>query len=156
MSSNEGLLGLLILTLLLYCCTIEGLSIVGRLISNISSKMASEKRTFHVYPYHHEPTSWFDTNQYSNVKVVHIVRHAQGTHNINRKFRDEINLYARLTDTGVEQCQRLAKRIRDARDSPLTRLRNNTQLIVTSPLARCIQTSLHAFPMLKDTPIVAY
>lgn len=71
-----------------------------------------------------------------HVKVLHIVRHAQGTHNVNKNYRDEINLDARLTELGRQQCEQLAQRVTDL---PI-------DLIVTSPLTRCVQTALYSFP----------
>jgi broad specificity phosphatase PhoE len=75
--------------------------------------------------------------------VLHVVRHAQGFHNVNQEYRDIVNLDARLTELGVEQCRQLANRIRQADpNSPLASLASSLQLVVTSPLTRCIQTAL--------------
>lgn len=76
-----------------------------------------------------------------HVKTVHIVRHAQGTHNVKKEYRDIRNLDARLTDFGKEQCAELAGK------SP--ELVSNDAVVISSTLTRCIQTSLHSFPHLE-------
>jgi broad specificity phosphatase PhoE len=86
--------------------------------------------------------------RYSNVKVIHIIRHAEGTHNVNRQYKDEINIDARLTEKGIAQCQDLAAAIAD---SPSHHV-HNAELVITSTMTRCIQTALKAFPMLVEKP----
>jgi hypothetical protein len=39
-----------------------------------------------------------------NVKLIHMVLHAEGTHNVHKEYKDAINLDARLTTKGIEQC----------------------------------------------------
>lgn len=73
---------------------------------------------------------------YDQVKVLHVVRHAQGVHNINKNYRDEIFLDARLTELGRQQSEKLAQKV----------LNLSIDLIVTSPMTRCIQTLMYSFP----------
>jgi len=76
-----------------------------------------------------------------HVKTVHIVRHAQGTHNVKKEYKDMRHLDARLTDYGKQQCAELAS------NSPS--LVSKDAIVVSSTLTRCIQTSLHSFPHLE-------
>lgn len=92
--------------------------------------------TVDVYPLSHR-----DQLDGHHVKTVHIVRHAQGTHNVKQEYKDIRNLDARLTDHGKQQCANLAS------NSPT--LVSDKAVVVTSPLTRCIQTSLHSFPHLE-------
>ena len=70
---------------------------------------ADELKTFDVYPLsEREPLE--QTGR--DVRVLHIVRHAEGTHNVNRAYREIENLDARLTPLGEEQCLRLSDRRR--------------------------------------------
>ena len=76
-----------------------------------------------------------------HVKTVHIVRHAQGTHNVKKEYKDIRNMDARLTDHGKQQCAQLASKSPD--------LVSKDAVVVSSTLTRCIQTSLHSFPHLE-------
>jgi broad specificity phosphatase PhoE len=84
--------------------------------------------------------------KHPNVKTIHIIRHAEGTHNVHKQYKAEINLDARLTDKGVAQCEALAA----SQD-----ITSNVDLVVTSTLTRCIQTALTSFPGLA-IPFVAH
>ncbi|KAF2227415.1 histidine phosphatase superfamily [Elsinoe ampelina] len=67
--------------------------------------------------------------------TVHLVRHAQGFHNLsvkNHAIHDPL-----LTPAGIEQCRTLAK------DFPF---KNDVELVVASPLKRTIYTALYSFP----------
>lgn len=106
-----------------------------------------------VFPYE-TPLSQIHKREqsYSQVKTVHYLRHAQGAHNVNKEYRSSRNIDARLTEVGLEQCRALAEQIRTAPDgSPLSALLQHAQLCVTSPLTRCIQTTLCSLePLLFD------
>jgi broad specificity phosphatase PhoE len=101
------------------------------------------KNTVHTYP-----LSQFTTLQqeHKNVKTVHFIRHAEGFHNVNNQYRDEINLDARLTPKGVAQCEAFASK----RSIPT----HAVDLIVTSSMTRCIQTALQCFPD-REAPVLA-
>ena len=115
-----------------------------------SSRMSSS--TVDVYPW---GTPVADDR---STKLVHFLRHAQGTHNVNNDYRSKDNLDAPLTETGMVQCAELAQRIATATDGPLYQLRESAQLIVTSPLRRCIQTAtLSLRPLVeREIPMVAH
>jgi len=120
-----------------------------------SSIPPAAKRTFDVYPY---GTSNQALKDYKHTKVVHFVRHAIGTHNVHREYRALHNLDARLTDTGQEQCRALAAKIAAANktdNTALYHLRESAQLVVTSPLTRCIQTATISFQQLQ-LPVMAH
>lgn len=88
-----------------------------------------------------------------NVKLIHVVRHAEGAHNVNQEYKSPINIDARLTDNGFQQCRDLAERVRAELHEVLTP--HNT-CIVTSPLTRCVQTALHSFPhLISHVPVLA-
>ena len=71
----------------------------------------------------------------TKTKLLHIIRHAQGYHNVDADImRDPSGLDARLTDEGEQQCASLRQTI--ARLEP--------SLIVTSPLTRTVQTAMLA------------
>ncbi len=108
---------------------------------------------------HLEPWQVFPAHQWetlrqthgSNVKLIHLVRHAEGTHNVNQEYKSEINIDARLTTKGKQQCQELANRIRsDTTTTGSTAfpslLKPEDTCILTSPLTRCIETALQCFP----------
>mmetsp|Transcript_29340 Transcript_29340/g.73635 ORF Transcript_29340/g.73635 Transcript_29340/m.73635 type:complete len:276 (-) Transcript_29340:128-955(-) len=82
------------------------------------------------------------------LKVLHVVRHAQGTHNVKKDYRAAEQLDAVLTPFGLEQCGALAK---------LTAGLAGVELLVTSPLRRCVQTALHGFQPHIDrgVPLIA-
>jgi broad specificity phosphatase PhoE len=90
--------------------------------------------TVNVYPLSHR--NQLENGQ--NVKTVHTVRHAQGTHNVKKDYGNMKHLDARLTDHGLKQCASLA--------SQTPSLIPNDALVVASIMTRCIQTALHSFP----------
>jgi broad specificity phosphatase PhoE len=105
-------------------------------------------------------TQPFDPNDCKSIekdperKSLHFIRHAEGYHNVNHRYRDLENLDARLTELGLDQCRALSAEL-------LTNglLADTTDiLIVTSPMTRCLQTTLHALDSIiaeKQPPIVA-
>lgn len=119
-----------------------------------SSSNASGVEEVHILPY--------DTSKgiQGHTKVLHLIRHAEGYHNVNSNYQDISNLDARLTAAGIEQCRTLSTRIQQATDAgcPLKDLAANTDLVVTSPLTRCVQTALLTLePILRARriPVVA-
>ena len=67
---------------------------------------------------------------------------AQGTHNVDQSgvtLRHPANHDARLTPFGEQQCEALSARLRG--DARVARV----ELVVTSPLTRCVQTALLCF-----------
>lgn len=69
-------------------------------------------------------------------KLLHLVRHAQGYHNINQDaLRDPVCLDARLTPEGISQCQALQRAAASLRP----------EVVVSSPLTRTLQTAELAF-----------
>jgi broad specificity phosphatase PhoE len=101
-------------------------------------------------------------NKYRKVKVVHWIRHAQGYHNIGGEAEAKArhNIDARLTPQGIDQCLELAEKIRTAKPcTALSDVRDKAQLIVTSPVTRCVQTAVFSLePVIernRDIQIVA-
>lgn len=107
----------------------------------VSMKMATSVHTY--------PLSQLTTlrKTHKNVKTVHFIRHAEGFHNVNNQYRDEINLDARLTPKGVAQCEAFA--------SEQVLPPHSVDLIVTSSMTRCIQTALLCFPD-RNAPVLAH
>merc|ERR1711923_465478 len=94
------------------------------------------------------------------IKVIHMVRHGEGTHNVKGTvnvehfYRDPSNFDARLTEKGQKQCARLAQYVK----SELPQLVNDVDdiAVITSPLTRCIETALRSFPWLADTATIPF
>jgi broad specificity phosphatase PhoE len=87
-----------------------------------------------------------------NVKLVHMVRHAEGTHNVNKDYKDSINVDARLTSKGMDQCSSLSR----IQNEIVGRNDNKKIAVVTSSMTRCIQTALHSFPDLANNPDIPF
>jgi broad specificity phosphatase PhoE len=104
--------------------------------------VAESLTTYDVYP-----MSELDSLQRAgrDVCTIHMIRHAEGTHNVARAYRDPSNLDARLTARGEEQCAQLA-----ANCSAQQEMLDGIELVVTSPLTRCVQTALLSLPMLAS------
>ena len=85
------------------------------------------------------------TSRHRLAKRVTFVRHAEGYHNLrsaltfDATYNSSINFDARLTPRGEGQCATLATNGEEWRD---------VALVATSPMTRCVQTSLLAFPEL--------
>ena len=85
----------------------------------------------------------------TTTKRVTFVRHAEGFHNLkaaltfDTTYNSSLNFDARLTPRGEAQCRELAG-VREVYD--------DCDLVVTSSMTRCVQTSLLAFPTLRAAP----
>lgn len=104
-----------------------------------------------------------------NVKLIYIVRHAEGWHNVNQEYKSIKNLDARLTTKGTNQCSKLRDEllslkkefdvlnntvdddaIGDRYKQGLNYLMNGYEkdgdiCVLVSPMTRCIQTALLSF-----------
>lgn len=88
------------------------------------------------------------------MKKIFLIRHGKATHNYDYRIRgqiayfDEINSDSGLVEEGFQQALNLSKNIKQFIDE------NNIELVITSPLRRCIMTSLIIFRDI-DIPIIA-
>ena len=105
-----------------------------------------------------------------NVKLIYVVRHAEGWHNVNQEYKSIKNLDARLTTKGTKQCYKLRDELLLLRKEVDTKetvgnesmneggndkkgleyLMNGSEkdgeiCVLVSPMTRCIQTALMAF-----------
>ncbi|CAN8253589.1 unnamed protein product [Cochlearia groenlandica] len=77
-------------------------------------------------------------------KTIHLVRHAQGIHNVagdkdHSAYSSEDYFDAQLTPLGWQQVDNLRNHVRS------TQLLNKIELVIVSPLLRTIQTAVGAF-----------
>jgi broad specificity phosphatase PhoE len=94
-----------------------------------SSTSPAAVSLFSIHSSHQSPTT----------KILHLIRHAEGTHNLNEEeSKLPLHFDAKLTERGVAQCNQLAKRTRDL----------DVEAIVVSPLTRTLETSILSFPHL--------
>jgi broad specificity phosphatase PhoE len=92
-----------------------------------------------------------------NLRVLHIVRHAQGYHNVNQDYKNEKFKDAELTEYGIQQCKELSQRLKDEN--------LHVECIISSPMRRALQTAYYSFEhvwkneknidQLEDVPFVA-
>lgn len=122
-------------------------SVRRRHITTMSLASNKTPPTFQVYPASHYP----QLQEHAKVKLIHMVRHAQGTHNVEENYNDLRHLDARLTEKGMDQCHGLSKRIISD-----TILSTSKITVVTSPLTRCVQTALYSFPQLTNAKHVDF
>ena len=86
------------------------------------------------------------------VKLIHMIRHAEGTHNVNKEYKLEVNMDAPLTKKGIQQCLELSQSQQVQRILEQSKTNNNDDIaIVTSSMTRCIQTVVHSFPDLLSS-----
>ena len=78
-----------------------------------------------------------------------MVRHAEGTHNVEGDYKNEKNLDARLTEKGMAQCQSLARHTQITMMEELLQDLDDVA-VITSPMTRCVQTVLYSLPWLAD------
>ena len=128
------------------------------------------KRIVHAYPL----SQWerLANEEGSKIcKIVHIVRHAEGTHNVGRAYNEVENRDARLTEKGHDQCRALAEKCASAPEGTVlhrllhpstTKVNNNNKnnnnnvLVVTSSMTRCVETALESFPTLAEDPTIPF
>ena len=86
------------------------------------------------------PRSFFRHEQQSTTsKVVHLVRHAEGTHNLDEsESKLPMHFDAPLTPGGVGQCRALAERT----------ISLDVDAVLVSPMTRCLETARLSFPHL--------
>lgn len=88
------------------------------------------------------------------MKNIYLIRHGKATHNYDYQLRgseaysDEINADSGLVEEGFNQANKLSNNIEQFIKD------NNIELIITSPLRRCIMTSLIIFKNV-NIPIIA-
>ena len=114
-----------------------------------SQELEDEQDVLTTVDLFHYNTSIDDLKQlgYTNIKKVHWIRHAQGYHNVDngKNAKSKCCIDAPLTPKGIDQCRTLAQAIESAGPgTPLHDVRQQTQLVVTSPVTRCVQTTLHS------------
>ena len=66
------------------------------------------------------------------MRILHVVRHAQGTHNVDQKYRDPPDHDTRLTGFGAQQYEALSR-------TPHVEAQRSASLVITSPLTRCVR-----------------
>lgn len=123
-------------------------------ISQLSDFASSTMKGNEIKAFHMFPVDSLDPQllNYKKTKVVHFLRHAEGTHNVNKAYSNPINFDARLTAKGQIQCQQLSASIKDSFPALM-----ESELIVTSPLTRCVQTALLSLePIFKYQPTVPF
>lgn len=86
----------------------------------------------------------------SSAKIVHFVRHAEGTHNLAGASESKLPLHhdARLTVKGREQCHDLSISTRNL----------GVECVIVSPMSRCLETAKLSFPHCyesQEVPFVA-
>lgn len=81
-------------------------------------------------------------------KVVHLVRHAEGTHNLNEEeSKLPKHFDATLTPKGIEQCNLLSRNTKAL----------DADAVLVSPMTRCLETARLSFPHLyENTPFIAH
>ena len=82
-------------------------------------------------------------NNYNSAtsKIVHFIRHAEGTHNLNEEqSKLPLHFDATLTPRGLQQCKALAQ----------STVKLNVDVVLVSPLTRCLETARISFPHLYD------
>ena len=88
------------------------------------------------------PKERHGTNEKARYVTLHFLRHAEGTHNVSREYNDPKHKDARLTDFGIQQCEKLAKA------QPLlleSKSSKKKMTVATSPMTRCVQTARLCF-----------
>lgn len=137
-------------------CALRSTSKNMPLSSSVDCDTAPAGATRRSFALHHPSSHAALVAQGMDVRVIHMVRHAQGTHNVEVDgigLKHPVNHDARLTDFGKNQCHAFSQ------SEPCVKITPGVELVVTSPLTRCCETALLCFPSLvmKDTvPFVAH
>ena len=100
-------------------------------------KNATKGKTFTL-----RPKEKHGMNRKARYVTLHFLRHAEGTHNVSREYNDPKHKDARLTDFGIQQCEKLAKA------QPLlfeSKSSKKKMTVATSPMTRCVQTARLCF-----------
>eukprot|EP00557_Chaetoceros_sp_GSL56_P013350 CAMPEP_0176481804 /NCGR_PEP_ID=MMETSP0200_2-20121128/3031_1 /TAXON_ID=947934 /ORGANISM="Chaetoceros sp., Strain GSL56" /LENGTH=225 /DNA_ID=CAMNT_0017878065 /DNA_START=89 /DNA_END=762 /DNA_ORIENTATION=+ len=71
------------------------------------------------------------------MRVLHIIRHAQGFHNVSKDYRNPDYKDAQLTPFGINQCKQLSKRLKEEEIQ--------VDCIICSPMRRAMQTAYYSF-----------
>lgn len=122
-----------------YCTSTAALSTAAAAYSHspISSTSAAAVRLFSL-----------NNKNYNSAtsKIVHFIRHAEGTHNLNEEqSKLPLHFDATLTPKGIQQCKTLAQ----------STVKLNVDAVLVSPLTRCLETARISFPHLYDNTATA-
>ena len=104
-------------------------------LSSLSS-IASYTPHIRLYSLHKLPPNFIQPNN-RNRRIIHLIRHAQGTHNINKEYKLIENFDAQLTPLGIEQCRQLSKQMKENNI--------NIECIISSSMTRALQTTHYSF-----------
>ena len=90
-------------------------------------------------------------NMKKNVKRLFLIRHGEGVHNVDWYTYGEQAYYIKekadphLTNIGVQQAKHCGETFKEI---------NNIELVITSPMMRCLQTMDNVFKNV-DVPVLA-
>jgi broad specificity phosphatase PhoE len=104
------------------------LMIMMRFIAHSSAKPLVKLHSVQKFPRHATA---------DHMKILHFIRHAQGTHNVQSDYRNPAHIDAPLTPLGKIQCAELQKQLIQ---QDLT-----VDCVITSTLTRAIQTAQLSF-----------
>lgn len=85
-------------------------------------------------------------HKHKNLRIIHLVRHAEGYHNVNKDYKNPAHIDAELTPKGIEQCQLLSKRLaKSSEECDTFNALYDVECIISSPMRRALQTAQHSF-----------
>lgn len=102
-------------------------------------------------------------NMMKNIKnkvkpIIYCIRHGEATHNIDyikygrSTYYDKTKMDTNLTNKGINQAKNLGKTWYELTEKNQT---NKIDLIITSPLSRCLQTTTNIFLNNTNAPIIS-
>jgi len=100
-------------------------------------------------------------NMMKNIKnkvKIYCIRHGESTHNIDyikygrSTYYDKTKVDTKLTNKGINQAKNLGNTWYELTEKNQT---NKIDLIITSPLSRCLQTTTHIFLNNTNAPIIS-
>lgn len=92
-------------------------------------------------------------NPNKKLRIIHLIRHAEGYHNVNKDYKNPAHIDAELTPNGIRQCQALSEQLRlklleksgKEKDEEWNDHLFRVQCIISSPMRRALQTAQHSF-----------
>jgi broad specificity phosphatase PhoE len=112
---------------------------------HISYCPVDKPRPITIYPMSRQKEFRKDQTMDGNFMRITVIRHGEGTHNVNTQSKPRSAYNPMLTEKGHEQCSQLAQITK--------KTHNKIGLVLTSPLTRCVETVLESFPHLIDATV---
>jgi bisphosphoglycerate-dependent phosphoglycerate mutase len=96
-----------------------------------------------------------NSNKNKKLRIIHLIRHAEGYHNVNNDYKNPKYIDAKLTPKGIDQSKSLSnllsKQLLKSKSKSKSKLEQSefnlydVECVISSPMRRAVQTAQYSF-----------